>query len=80
MASQGTNLPDFMALFKIYDKDNSGYITEDEIREVLKSLEETKTDEEITELFKAMDRDGDGRISYQDFYNAMMADDDNEDD
>jgi calmodulin len=48
--------------FKVFDKDGSGTISSDELRHVLKKLGETLTDEEVEEMIKLADRNGDGHI------------------
>ena len=48
--------------FKVFDKDGSGTISSDELRNVLKSLGENLTDEELDEMIKLADKDGDGHI------------------
>jgi calmodulin len=48
--------------FKVFDKDGSGTISSDELRNVLKSLGENLTDDEVEEMIKLADRDGDGHI------------------
>lgn len=53
--------------FKVFDKDGSGTISSDELRNVLKSLGENLTDAELDEMIKLADKDGDGHIDYQEF-------------
>lgn len=48
--------------FSVFDRDGSGTISSDELRNVLKSLGENLTDEELDEMIKLADRDGDGQI------------------
>jgi calmodulin len=48
--------------FKVFDKDGSGTISSDELRNVLKSLGENLTDDEVEEMIKLADRDGNGSI------------------
>lgn len=48
--------------FKVFDKDGSGTISSDELRNVLKSLGEDLTDAELDEMIKLADRNGDGSI------------------
>ncbi|KAK4221111.1 hypothetical protein QBC38DRAFT_429655 [Podospora fimiseda] len=57
--------------FKVFDKDGSGTISSDELRNVLKSLGENLTDEELDEMIKLADKDGDGHIDYQEFAHIM---------
>ncbi|KAH6616093.1 hypothetical protein B0J18DRAFT_372952, partial [Chaetomium sp. MPI-SDFR-AT-0129] len=48
--------------FRVFDKDNSGTISSDELRSVLKSLGENLTDAELEEMIQMADSDGDGTI------------------
>ncbi|KAG7284816.1 hypothetical protein NEMBOFW57_009431 [Staphylotrichum longicolle] len=54
--------------FKVFDKDGSGTISSDELRNVLKSLGEDLTDEELDEMLKLADRNGDGTIDCEAFF------------
>ena len=57
--------------FSMFDKDNSGFITKDEI---LKALKAEKTQEkEVEKCIQAVDKDGDGRIDYKEFLELMGA-------
>ncbi|KAK0611832.1 hypothetical protein B0T14DRAFT_607850 [Immersiella caudata] len=57
--------------FKVFDKDGSGTISTEELRNVLRSLGENLTDAELDEMVKLADRNGDGHIDYQEFANIM---------
>ncbi|KAL2130343.1 hypothetical protein VTI74DRAFT_6569 [Chaetomium olivicolor] len=57
--------------FRVFDKDGSGTISSDELRNVLKSLGENLTDAEVEEMIQLADRDGDGHIDYHEFANIM---------
>ncbi|KAK4238776.1 hypothetical protein C8A03DRAFT_33172 [Achaetomium macrosporum] len=57
--------------FKVFDKDGSGTISSDELRHVLKKLGENLTDDEVEEMIKLADRNGDGHIDYHEFANIM---------
>ena len=55
----------------MFDKDNSGFITKDEI---LKALKAEKTQEkEVEKCIQAVDKDGDGKIDYKEFLELMGA-------
>lgn len=53
------------ASFKIFDKDGNGTIDAAELRQAMKSLGETMTDEEVDEMIKVADVDSDGKVIYQ---------------
>jgi len=48
--------------FKVFDRDNSGTISSDELRLVMKQLGENLTDQEIDEMLHEADKDGNGLI------------------
>lgn len=57
--------------FRIYDKDNTGFITTDQIRKVFQKLDEMPTDEELDDILRLYDADSDGKLSYEEFVQAM---------
>ena len=48
--------------FKVFDRDNNGYISAAELRHVMTSIGEKLTDDEVDEMIREADQDGDGRI------------------
>lgn len=58
--------------FKFFDKDNSGYITAEELRSVLDSIGEKLSKAEIEEIIRQADVDGDHTINYQEFVRFIM--------
>jgi len=61
-------------LFRQYDKDGDGFITDNEVREFFKSLGKTLSEEEVTEQIKEADNDGDGRVSFEEFVQVVKSD------
>lgn len=51
--------------FKVFDKDGSGDISAAELRHVMTSLGEKLTDEEVDEMIREADVDGDGKVNYE---------------
>lgn len=52
-----------MLCFRIFDKDKNGTLDKDELKTCLQSLGEQLTDDEVDELFNALDTDRNGRLS-----------------
>ena len=51
--------------FKVFDKDGNGFIGAAELRHVMTNLGEKLTDEEVDEMVREADIDGDGQINYE---------------
>ncbi|KII85394.1 hypothetical protein PLICRDRAFT_31633 [Plicaturopsis crispa FD-325 SS-3] len=51
--------------FKVFDKDGNGYISAAELRHVMTNLGEKLTDNEVDEMIREADVDGDGQINYE---------------
>merc|ERR1711959_318686 len=59
--------------FKVFDRDNNGFISASELRRVMTNLGEKLTDEEVDEMIREADIDGDGQVNYQEFVKMMMS-------
>ena len=57
--------------FCMFDKDNSGSITKEELLKALKA--EKSQEKEIEKYIKAVDKNGDGKIDYKEFLELMGA-------
>ena len=64
---------DIREAFKVFDRDGNGLISAAELRHVMTNLGEKLTDEEVDEMIKEADIDGDGHINYEEFVRMMMA-------
>ncbi|XP_050534004.1 calmodulin-alpha isoform X3 [Daktulosphaira vitifoliae] len=53
--------------FRVFDKDGNGFISAAELRHVMTNLGEKLTDEEVDEMIREADIDGDGQVNYEDF-------------
>lgn len=54
--------------FRVFDKDGNGFISAAELRHVMTNLGEKLTDEEVDEMIKEADLDGDGLVNYEGTY------------
>lgn len=57
--------------FRVFDKHNRGFITASDLRAVLQCLGEDLLEDEIEDMIKEVDVDGDGRIDFYEFVNAL---------
>ncbi|KAK2419243.1 hypothetical protein P8452_63268 [Trifolium repens] len=58
--------------FWVFDKDKDGYISPNELRSVLRAIGEKVTEEELEQMIKMADLNGDGLIDYQEFIRVML--------
>ncbi|KAG6785868.1 hypothetical protein POTOM_007455 [Populus tomentosa] len=58
--------------FKVFDRNQDGYISGSELRQVMMNLGERLTEEEAEQMIREADLDGDGLVSYEEF-SRMMA-------
>ena len=54
-----------MSYSTVFDRDNNGFIDEQELRDVLSNLGERLTDSEVHEMMLEADVNGDGKIDYE---------------
>jgi len=59
------------AAFRFMDLDKNGYIGAGELRHVLICMGEMITDEEVDMMISMVDSDGDGQVSYTEFYELI---------
>ncbi|KAG6483744.1 hypothetical protein ZIOFF_060398 [Zingiber officinale] len=58
--------------FRVFDKDQNGFISAAELHHVMKNIGEKLTDDEVNQMIREADTDGDGQINYQEFIKIMM--------
>ena len=58
--------------FKVFDRDNNGFISAAELRHVMTSIGEKLTDDEVDEMIREADVDGDGQINYEEFVKVIL--------
>jgi len=59
--------------FRIFDKDEDGFITVAELTRIMTSLGERMTQKELNEMIREADSDGDGLINYEEFCVVLCA-------
>lgn len=60
-------------LFRIFDRDEKGFITAADLAHSMAKLGHALTAKELTGMIKEADADGDGRISFQEFSRAIIS-------
>ena len=63
-------------MFKSFDRDGNGFLTADELRRVWKLFIDPNADlpdEQLADMIKNVDEDGDGKISYDEFVKHMLS-------
>ena len=56
---------------RVFDKDCNGFISAAELRQALANLGQKLTEEEVDEMIREVDFDGDGQIDYAEFLSLM---------
>lgn len=54
--------------FRVFDKNNDGLISSTELRHVMTNLGERLSEEEVDDMIKEADLDGDGMVNYDGMY------------
>ena len=59
--------------FRVFDKESNGFISATELRHVLMGIGEPLTEEEMEELVRNAEVDGDGQVNYEEFVTRMLS-------
>ncbi|XP_070492933.1 uncharacterized protein [Chironomus tepperi] len=70
---EGDSEDELKEAFKCFDKNNDGLISSSELRRVMTNLGEKLTEEEVDDMIKEADMDGDGMVNYDEFVMILMA-------
>jgi serine/threonine-protein phosphatase 2B regulatory subunit len=57
--------------FEAFDLDHNNFVGAAELRHVLINIGEQVTDEEVDEMIRMVDKDGDGQVSFDEFYEMV---------
>ncbi|CAO1400834.1 unnamed protein product [Diamesa serratosioi] len=63
---------DLVAAFRVFDQDNNGYITRDELQKAMEMIGENVTESQVTEMLALADLDKDGKINYEEFARLLL--------
>ena len=69
--SGGANDEEIKDTLRVFDKDCNGFISAAELRQALANLGQKLTEEEVDEMIKEVDFDGDGQIDFAEFMSMM---------
>jgi len=58
--------------FRVFDKESNGFISATELRHVLMGVGEPLQEEEMDELIRNAEVDGDGQVNYEEFVSRML--------
>merc|ERR1711978_384000 len=58
--------------FRIYDQENQGFITNDILKEILREIDSTLTEEDLDHIVEEVDEDGSGTMDFDEFQEMMM--------
>ena len=59
--------------FRVFDKDGNGFISAAELRHLMINIGEKLSDDEVDQMIKEADIDGDGQVNYEEFAKMMSA-------
>ncbi|XP_053676559.1 neo-calmodulin-like [Anopheles nili] len=75
MKRQSSRQPDeseLYAAFKVFDKNGDGFLSVEELSDVMQNFGERLTPKELQDLLEEADIDGDGRINYEEFAYMLL--------
>mmetsp|Transcript_45684 Transcript_45684/g.73672 ORF Transcript_45684/g.73672 Transcript_45684/m.73672 type:complete len:80 (+) Transcript_45684:10-249(+) len=58
---------DIREAFQTFDRDGNGFIGASDLHNTYLAINENLTDDEVDELIRLCDHDGDGQVSYEEF-------------
>merc|ERR1711894_556821 len=58
--------------FRIYDKEGQGFITNEVVKEILREIDSTLTENDLDNIIEEVDEDGSGTMDFDEFQEMMM--------
>ena len=58
--------------FRIYDKEGQGFITTDVLKEILREIDATLTEDDLDNIIEEVDDDASGTLDFDEFQAMMM--------
>merc|ERR1719195_749476 len=58
--------------FRIYDRDDQGFITTEVLKEILREIDATLTEDDLDNIVEEVDEDGSGTLDFDEFQEMMM--------
>jgi calmodulin len=65
-------MDDIEKAFRLFDKDNSGFISKSEMNEFMKRLNSSFCESDLNELIEKLDLSGDGKISLEGLFELIF--------
>lgn len=59
--------------FRVYDKEANGFITTDQLREIIAELDQRLTSEDLDGIIEEIDEDGSGTMDFDEFCAMMLS-------
>ena len=74
--SASSQMAEIRDTFRVFDKEGTGKITFESLKEVLTQLGEVVTDKDVRDMIREADKTGDGCINFEEFMQMMLAGED----
>lgn len=69
--SENDTKDDIKKVFKLFDEEGNGFVSVQDLKRVAKELQENMDEVELQEMIDRADSDGDGKVTFEDFYKIM---------
>jgi Ca2+-binding EF-hand superfamily protein len=69
--SEHVTKEEIRSIFILFDSEKTNTINIKNLKKIARDLGETCEDEELLDMIRKADSDGDGQVTFEDFYNVM---------